>query len=250
MQKESRSNGAGRRAALFGRSRSTLANRAYAQIRDEILRGNLAIGDVLSRRKFAKILHMSFVPITEALQRLESEGLVESRPRIGTRVRIPSEEDIRGSYEIREALEAQSARLCAARMTDGEKESLKKGAEHLDRLYQAGQSEADPVFLYSVHTYHMGFHMRIAEFARCPGLSRAIEKEQVLIFNWLFDTSARRTVPPLRFHSKLAAAICSGNVLRADEAMRSHIRYGLDIVLKHFSNLEVSNAWRSRKPVS
>lgn len=228
-------------------SRSTLANRAYTQIREEILRGNFGIGDVVSRRKLAQLLNMSFVPITEALQRLEAEGLVESRPRIGTRVRIPSEEDIRGSYEIREALEAQSARLCAASMTAEEKDVLRKSAVHLDQLYQAGRSVADLAFLYSVHTYHMGFHMRIAEFARCAGLSRAIEKEQVLVFNWLFDTSARRTVSPPSFHSKLAAAICSGDVLRADEAMRAHVRYGLENVLQHFSSLELGNAWRMRK---
>src|ERR1700731_1354905 len=81
------------------------ATRAYEQIRDEILRGSLAVGDILSRRRLAEKLNMSFVPITEALQRLESEGLVESRPRIGTRVRVPTKEDILDSYVIREALE-------------------------------------------------------------------------------------------------------------------------------------------------
>ena len=90
-------------------------SRAYQQIRDEILSGDLLIGDVLSRRKLADRLNMSFLPITEALQRLEVEGLVESRPRIGTRVRIPTEQDIRNNYVIREALESQAARLCGSK---------------------------------------------------------------------------------------------------------------------------------------
>jgi DNA-binding GntR family transcriptional regulator len=238
-----------RRPALLGR-RGSLATAAYTQIRDEILRGNFAIGDILSRRRLAELLNVSFVPITEALQRLEAEGLVESRPRIGTRVRVPVEEDIRGTYVIREALEAQSARLCAAKMTAEEKKQLRKSAEHLDQLYRAGQSEGDPLFLYSVHTYHMQFHMRIAEFARCPGLSKAIEKEQVLVFNWLYDTTAHRTVSPPGFHTRLAAAICSGDILKADETMRAHIRYGFEQVVERFSNLEVSNAWRSRGTAS
>ena len=62
----------------------SLARQAYEQIRDEILQGNLAVGDILSRRRLADKLNVSFLPITEALQRLETEGLVESRPRIGT----------------------------------------------------------------------------------------------------------------------------------------------------------------------
>lgn len=230
--------------------RGSLATAAYTQVRDEILRGNFGIGDILSRRKLAELLNMSFVPITEALQRLEAEGLVESRPRIGTRVRIPMQEDIKGSYMIREALESQSARLCAENVTVDEKKQLRKSAEHLDQLYMASQSEADPLFLFSVHTYHMQFHMRIAEYARCPGLSKAIEKEQVLVFNWLYDTTTQRTKSPANFHASLAAAICSGNVLRADEAMRAHVRYGFEEVLERFANFEHSNAWRTRATVA
>ncbi len=226
--------------------RGSLANAAYTQIRDEILRGTFKFGDILSRRHLAEMLNMSFIPITEALQRLEAEGVVESRPRIGTRVRIPTEEDIRGTYEIREALEAQSARLCASNITAEEKKQLEKSAEHLDHLYFAGQSEADPVFLFSVHTYHMQFHMRIAEIARCVGLSKAIEKEQVLVFNWLYDTTTQRTVSPADFHTTLATALCSGDPIKADAAMRAHVRYGLQQVLDRFTPLEEENAWRAR----
>src|SRR6202034_733850 len=116
----------------FKPSGESLAARAYQQIRDEILRGDLSIGDVLSRRKLADKLNMSFLPITEALQRLEIEGLVESRPRIGTRVRIPTEQDIRNSYVIREALESQAARMCCEQMSSAEREQLKMSAQHLD----------------------------------------------------------------------------------------------------------------------
>jgi DNA-binding GntR family transcriptional regulator len=228
-------------------NRRSLSLTAYMQIRDEILRGHFGIGDILSRRRLAERLNMSFVPITEALQRLEAEGLVESRPRIGTRVRIPTEEDIRGSYLIREALETQSARLCAENITAAEKIQLRKSAEHLDQLYLTCQSaETDPLVLFSVHTYHMQFHMRVAEFAHCAGLRKAIEREQVLVFNWLYDTTMHRTTLPAKFHVNLAAAICSGNVQKADECMRSHIRYGLDQVLERFATFEHSNAWRSR----
>lgn len=235
------------RRSVARRKRESLSTEAYLQIRDEILKGTFAIGDILSRRRLAERLHMSFVPITEALQRLESEGLVESRPRIGTRVRIPTEEDIRGSYIIREALESQSARLCAENITPEEKKQLKNSGEHLDRLYLACLTEdVDTPFLFSVHTYHMQFHMRIAEFARCPALSKAIEKGQVLVFNWLYDTVSQRNTLPPSFHFDLANAICSDDAGKADDAMRKHVRYGMDQVLERFANFEHSDAWRLR----
>ena len=191
---------------------------------------------------------MSFLPITEALQLLESEGLVESRPRSGTRVRIPTEQDILDSYVIREALETQAARLCCEHMTENERAQVMQSAEHLDSLYKAAGTETeDSHFLFSVHTYHMQFHLRIAELSRSPGLVKAIEKQQVLIFNWLYDTAAQRKSFPVRFHSILANSICSEDVSRADQAMREHILYGLEDVVESLKKVEVSKGWRHKR---
>jgi DNA-binding GntR family transcriptional regulator len=87
--------------------------------------------------------------------------------------------------------------------------------------------------------------------ARCPGLSRAIEKEQVLIFNWLYDMAADRRTQPKDFHSTLAEALCSGDPLVADSAMRAHVRYGLDQVLERLANSVNQDSWRlkSKNPV-
>ena len=88
---------------------SSLASEAYAVVRQRILTGTIGLGQVISRRKLAAELRMSFLPVSEALLRLEVEGLLESRPRAGTRVRIPSAEDVQGHYVVREALEVQAA---------------------------------------------------------------------------------------------------------------------------------------------
>jgi DNA-binding GntR family transcriptional regulator len=193
---------------------------------------------------------MSFLPITEALKRLETEGLVESRPRIGTRVRIPSQQDIRDGYVIREALESQAARLCAQNMSEEEKKELRTSARHLDELHKiCAREPEDSRFLFSVHTYHMQFHMRIAELARCPGLRYAIEKEHVLIFNWLYDLAARRRTQPEEFHSSLAGALCSNDPQVADAAMRAHVRYGLNQVLERLANHDSGDSWRFKSKI-
>lgn len=226
----------------------SLADKAYGLIRNAILQGDLAVGDALSRRRLAEEFNMSFLPITEALQRLEAEGLVESRPRIGTRVRIPTRQDIVDSYVIREALESQAARLCCASMTAGERDQLLRSARHLDRLYKAVATEQeDSRFLFSVHTYHMQFHVGIAEMTRCPGLLRAIQKEQVLIFNWVYEAPANRKALPSGFHHELAKAICSGDPLKADVAMRSHVRYGMEQLIEGLASLETVKGWRMKR---
>src|SRR5262245_66620424 len=88
----------------------SLAGEAYLILRERILRGQLQIGKVISRRKLANELGMSLLPISEALMRLEFEGLLESRPRAGTRVRIPTPDDVRGHYVVREEIGRASCR--------------------------------------------------------------------------------------------------------------------------------------------
>ncbi len=228
--------------------RLSQADRAYLEIRNAILKGNLAVGAALSRRKLAAQLLISVPPITEALLRLEAEGLVESRPRAGTRVRIPTRQDIEDRSIVREALETQAARLFASRATIAEKRELQRMAKEVDQLYaECERGTVDRDFLFSAHTRHMAFHLRIAECARCHPLREAIEKEQVLIFNWLYDTAVQRRTLASDYHATLTTALTSGSPTAAAAAMRRHIRRGVSEVLAGLENIgKGDGAWRSR----
>src|SRR5262249_24109924 len=140
----------------------SLAAEAYSIVRARILRGELTIGEMVSRRKLANELGMSFLPVSEALLRLEFEGLLESRPRAGTRVRDPTIQDVTGHYVVREALEGQAAYLFAAAATPEEKVELQKLAVRVDAM--GGQPEVDRFHYLSLHEK---LHRRIAECARC-----------------------------------------------------------------------------------
>jgi GntR family transcriptional regulator, rspAB operon transcriptional repressor len=228
----------------------SLATRAYLEIRNQILKGDLAIGAALSRRKLAEELGVSVPPVSEALQNLERDGLVESRPRAGTRVRVPTPQDVENRSLVREALEMQAARLFAARATLAEKKELQQMGRQVDQLYAACEKTSnDRDFLFSVNTCHMKLHLRIAECARCPALRDAIEKEQVLIFNWLFDIAVKRRALGSDFHTRLTRSLATGTPEMAAAAMHKHIQHGLGEVLEKLSRLELGKgtSWRSRK---
>jgi len=226
---------------------TSLAEHAYLTIREDILRGQVGPGTPLSRRRLARDLNMSVAPVTDALRRLESDGLVESRPRAGTRVRVPTEADVRDLYELREALESQSARLFAQRATPTQRAEFKRLSEHVDELFaKLATSHDDPVFRFEVHSQHVQLHMRIAESAGSRRLTEMIERNHVLILNWLFDVAGRRTPLPTGFHSRLADALISGDPEKADAAMRAHVRYGLVEVSGQISALAGSE-WRERR---
>jgi GntR family transcriptional regulator, rspAB operon transcriptional repressor len=204
-----------------------LAAEAYATVRERIIRGELAIGQVISRRKLAAELGMSFLPITEALIRLENEGLLESRPRAGTRVKVPSRQDVEGHYIIREALEAQAAMLFAERAERDERSELLKLAKRVDVL--GIQSNGDrAVFA----TLHEKLHRLIVEFARCPPLYDAVNILYAAAATWLCATRPLPQVGSKSEHQDLVKVLVSGEVSAAGEAMRKHIRLTKDCALR------------------
>ena len=198
---------------------ASLASEAYEFVKQRILRGELPMGQVISRRKIAAELGMSFLPVSEALLRLEFEGLLESRPRAGTRVRIPSREDVRGHYVVREALEVQAAMLFATVATDEDRNEVQRLAARVDSLSIPEQSLYLPL--------HEKLHRRIAEGARCPALSMAIEKTHALASTW-FCVARQSADEPVRPHEQLIEVLTSGTPHEAAEAMRQHVNRGME----------------------
>jgi DNA-binding GntR family transcriptional regulator len=200
---------------------SSLASEAYSVVRQRILRGEIMLGQVISRRKLAAELSMSFLPVSEALLRLEIEGLLESRPRAGTRVRIPSPEDVKGHYVVREALEVQAAMRFATFATPGERSELKKLAVRVDAL----STGTDRPLYQSVH---QKLHARIAQCARCPALLDAIEKTHALASIWFCVMRTPKAGDSPTRHQELADALCSGDPARAADEVRRHLEFGME----------------------
>ena len=198
----------------------SLSVKAYSIIRHRILRGELALGEVVSRRKIGAELGMSLLPVMEAMLRLEVEGLLESRPRAGTRVRIPAQEDVQGHFIIREALETQSAKLFNKNATRNERASMQKLAARVDAAYKA-----DPVLFVGLH---QRFHRRLVECAHCPALLKAVENTQALWSTWLCALVPRLPEHSLggRDHQELMEALIHGTPEAAVEKMREHVTLG------------------------
>ncbi len=203
----------------------SLSRAAYDVVRQRILRGELQLGQIISRRKLASEPGMSFLPVSEALLRLEVEGLLESRPRAGTRVRIPSPDQLQGHYVVREALETHAARLFAERATEAEKAEAMDLAKQVDTA--AGGDRAPYLKL------HEKLHRRIAELAHCEALSEAIEHEHALASTWM--CVGRGAASGTQRHQLLVAALSGGDPGGASEAMRQHIRDKQQVALERLT---------------
>ena len=195
----------------------TLASKVYESIRQGILNGELPPGQPVSRRRIATELRTSPLPVASALQRLEFEGLLESRPRAGTRVRTLSLDDVRGHFVVREALETQVAMRVALMASARELEQLDELARELDARGALLESRR-----YS--SLHRGFHRNLAACCRCPALYDAVDQCHTFAMLWL---SQARPCGASTRHQDLIAAIASRDPVKAARAAAHHLAFGM-----------------------
>lgn len=200
---------------------ATVSAEVYAVMRRRILRGDLAMGEVISRRRIAADLSTSMQTVAAALLRLECEGLLEHRARAGTRIPIPSPDHVRGHYVVLEALEVQAAMRFAEGATRRERADLEKLARRVDELAIEGDRLA-------FSALHQRLHLRIVECCRSPVLYQASDRAYAVAGLWLvgvrhappFDTPSR--------HLEFVTQIISGDVGAAAQAVREHVAVDLE----------------------
>jgi DNA-binding GntR family transcriptional regulator len=119
-------------------SASTVPNgsiqaRVVAEMRRRIISGEATSGSLLSELALADEFGVSRTPVREALKQLQTEGLVEVRPRVGTFVAAPSRRDITELFQMKELLEGAAARLLAQRGRVAEVDALEENLQQADR---------------------------------------------------------------------------------------------------------------------
>ncbi len=209
-------------AAESAEATETLTSRVYVTLRDRILSGDLQPGHRMVRRTLSKHLGVSHIPITEALLRLEVDGLVENKPLYGCRVRPLTLEDVQNDQVLREAIECQAARLCAQNASDETLDKLLVQAKKLDRIHR----RAEPNSRLALET-HMAFHAQVARATGYPVLAAELERvwfRRLMRLAWIIQT--RYNAVPDDWHEQLVKVILTRDPDKAERKMREHVRYG------------------------
>ncbi|WP_250516166.1 GntR family transcriptional regulator [Caballeronia sp. INDeC2] len=115
--------------------RTTTVELVTTAIRQRILSGDLAPGEVLRQEALADELGVSRVPIREAITRLTGEGLLTKVPHKGAYVAELSIEEVQETFEIRLRLEPWLFSQAIPHITDAEiakAEQLVGDMDHAD----------------------------------------------------------------------------------------------------------------------
>lgn len=200
--------------------REPAVRHVHRELRRAILTGQLASGHRLVETSLADRLKVSRTPVREALQRLESEGLVRRLPKGGFVV-----EDMRERYldviQIREAMECVGVRLACVRAGDDELSKLVATAEAdarqiegLNREQRVGRDRA--------------FHARLAELAHSPPIVKLVLESYEFSFREIWrdvtdEIDLRHAPVFFGHHVTIARAVASRDGEAAAKAVRAHL---------------------------
>ena len=110
----------------------------YDALRDAIIRGEIEEGEPLRQDTIAQMFNVSRIPVREAMQRLEAQGLVLSERYKGVVVASLSHDQITEIFQFRALVEPTVIELAVPLMSE---ESLKAAQHYCD----AFAAETDPL---------------------------------------------------------------------------------------------------------
>ncbi len=216
-----RSDETGTQAVLepLDRYEGSLSNRVYQSLKSAIMSLAYPPGGVLRKNRICEELGVSRSPVSEAVARLASEGLVRVVPQAGTYVARFSMSEIREGAFLREALEVAAVEHLAGIITDEQINKLKRNlriqAIHLEDGDTAGFYELDGEM-----------HKMLLEgtgFRRLAGLAETAWA-QVNRARQLLLPEPGRMEDTLAEHQAIVDALAARDPQAARAATRRHLR--------------------------
>jgi DNA-binding GntR family transcriptional regulator len=205
---------------------STIYQRVHEHLRAEIIAGRIPPGARLKIQDLAQRYGLSHMPVREALQQLQGEGLVVLAPNRGATVRRMDAQFVRNLFGIREALEGYLTRQAATRLAPGDFDVLRSIHRDMKRARAAGDVAA-------VIRGNRGFHRTIEAAAGNDEALRllSLHGELIAAIRSRFGYRPGRIATVLREHQALLDALAAGDADAAGAIHDAHIRGARDDLL-------------------
>lgn len=206
------------------------SDRAYLRLREDILDGALPAGTLLGEVEQSLRLGVSRTPLREALTRLTADRLITAHTGRGLVVTEIDEARIRELFEVRQALEEQSARLAAQRRLPGDFESLRQEFRMADQLLTATATDPGRRRYYDLVAR---LDAAIDRAAGNPFLATTLDgvRTHVARIRRLAADNPERLREAAREHLLIVDAIVDGSESLAAHATQLHLYRSLNSIL-------------------
>lgn len=199
---------------LIESSMSTAEDAVIAQLRRLIVEGALPPGAKLTVAALAARLGVSATPLRAALRLLEGEGLVESHPHRGARIRVLAPQDIRNLYRLRAAVLGLLVPDVVRHVSDADLESLAA----IDARFQAAaRADHGPAAMAA----NEDFHRSLLALARNPDAAAVMARSWALVeaLRFRLGFGPGRLARSVESHRALLAALRARDASKATALM-------------------------------
>ena len=199
-------------------SAEPIARRLVDWLRHAIVTMRIRPGEKLSEQDLARRFGVSRQPVREAFIKLAESGLVRVLPQRGTLVVKISVEAVADARFVREAIECAVVREAARRAVARALDDVRARLDDAARALAAGDQE---------HFFALDeeFHQRLAAAAGRPNSWSVVEEQKAQMdrvrYLDMSDAIPMKTV--MAQHLAILAAVESGDVRAAEDAMRQHL---------------------------
>jgi DNA-binding GntR family transcriptional regulator len=206
--------------------RKSLGQHVFENLKEAIIRGEVAPGDRLVESRLADALDISRTPVREAIHKLEREGLLRKLPKGGFTVMNLSREDIKETFGIRCVLESYAARLAAQNYSEEELWPLEEKIREFQQFLDKGRLDELP----RVNTE---FHSLFYALSRSPKLIKLINdlRDQIYRFRKILLKKDKWAETSNQDHMKMLDAIRERDLNLVERVVKQHIARGQRIVL-------------------
>lgn len=217
-------------AAILAVEGTTLTQRAYALLRQDILSGALPAGTKLRIEALKAKYDIGASPLREALSRLAADGFVIAIENRGFRIPPLSLAELRDVTDQRKLIECEALRRAIARTDEDFESSVLAAYYKLSRLDDR-LGEGDGELRSEWESRHRNFHRALIDGAESPWLS----KFQEILYDQA-DRYRRLYLPQVQVpqgvkddHKELLHAVLDRDADHACEILSNHVERVFEI---------------------
>ncbi len=194
---------------------------AYQYLRQAILTCELAPGEKLVIDRLSAEMELSQIPIRAAMQRLQSEGLVEIKPHSSPTVTPLSPNKVSEVFALLESLESTAFRAISGKLSPQDLAALETLLTQMDTAL-AENNSAD------WRSTNITFHRTIAELSQMPILtdftSRVLDEWERISHFYFENVTTSRLPQAQHEHREIVEYLRKGDVKSLEAITSAHNR--------------------------
>lgn len=201
-----------------------LSELAYRRFKEALFAKRIRAGSTVSQADLVAITGVPISPLREAMQVLQSEGLIRILPRSGILITKPDLALLRNAFQLREVLEIPAVRHMAGAMPRDDLLAIE--AAHQELLDRAQGQEVTAEVAERISAFDLDFHYGAVRFLSNPLLSRAHEQAfdciRLIRLDQLYMLSAVAITRTMQEHLAIIRACLARDPEAAVEALELH----------------------------